>query len=353
MRRPIAAIAVLALLTLAACGGGNNKKDTGAAGTTTTAKAATAPSTVAPGTAPLTGLAADPANLHRPLLIVKIDNAPKARPQAGINQADVVVEEAVEGGVTRFAVMFHSQDADPVGPVRSARTTDIQIATPMHRPLFAYSGTNANFLKLVRAAPLVDLSPDMRPAAYRRQSGRPAPYNLFSATPTLRNGTSGEAPPPLFTYRRSGAAPGTPAASVSLIFTDKVTTSVGWTWDAATGGWRRSEITFKPGSGESTTRTPHLDAAGQQVVAKNVVVQFVEYVDTGERDQSNTAVPEGKLIGEGEAWVLSEGKVVKGRWQRPSVDAVTRFVDAAGQPIEVVPGLTWIELPKPGGATLG
>jgi hypothetical protein len=352
MRRPAPALVIIALLTLAACGGGDKKKDTGAAGTTTTAAPA-APSTVPPGTAPLTGLASDPATLGRPLLIVKIDNAPKARPQAGINQADVVVEEAVEGGVTRFAVMFHSQDADPVGPVRSARTTDIQIATPMHRPLFAYSGTNPNFLKLVRAAPLVDLSPDMRPAAYRRQPGRPAPYNLFSTTATLRNGTSGDAPPPLFTYRRSGEAPGTPAASVSLTFTDKVTTSVAWAWDAAAGGWRRSEITYKPGSGESTTRTPHLDAAGQQVVAKNVVVQFVEYVDTGERDQSNTAVPEGKLIGEGEAWILSEGKVVKGRWQRPSVDQVTRFVDAAGKPVDLVPGLTWIELPKPGGATLG
>jgi hypothetical protein len=138
---------------------------------------------------------------------------------------------------------------------------------------------------------------------------------------------------------------------VSHIFKDKVTTSVAWAWDAGAGGWRRSEITYRPG--ESSTRTPHLDAAGQQVVAKNVVVQFVEYVDTGERDQSNTAVPEGRLIGEGEAWVFTDGKVIKGRWQRPSVDGVTRFVDGDGKPIELTPGLTWLELPKPGGATLG
>jgi hypothetical protein len=146
------------------------------------------------------------------------------------------------------------------------------------------------------------------------------------------------------------AVAGAPAGGVTLLFTGRVTTSVAWAWDAGAGVWRRSEITYRPG--ESSTRTPHLDAAGQQVTAHNVVVQLVDYVDTGERDQSGEPVPEAKLLGQGEAWVLTGGKVVKGRWERTSVDQVTRFLDAAGKPIELTPGTTWLELPKPGGATL-
>src|SRR5687768_6397590 len=124
-RRAICLLLVIAF-TAAACGGGDDEK---AAKKTTTTTAA--PSTTVPlgnGGAPLTGLPrTDEAKLARAALIVKIDNAPKGRPQAGINQADIVVEEGVEGGITRLAVIFHSQDpaADTVGPVRSARTTDI------------------------------------------------------------------------------------------------------------------------------------------------------------------------------------------------------------------------------------
>jgi hypothetical protein len=347
-------LVLAAALVTAACGGGDDDKK--AAAITTTARAggvATAP-TLAAGTAPLTGAPADPANLGRPLLIVKIDNAPKARPQAGINQADVVIEEAVEGGVTRFAVLFHSQDADPIGPVRSARSTDILIATPLHRPLFAYSGTNATFQAQVASAPLVDLGPSARPGAYRRQPGRPAPYNLFSSTAAFRAGNEGQPPPPMFAYRPTGAAAeGEPAGRATVEFRGIVVTSAEWVWDAGAKAWKRSEVTYKPGTNQSTTRTPHVDAAGEQVSAQNVVIQFVPYHDTGQIDQSGEPVPEADLVGEGEAWVLTDGKVVKGRWRRTAPESVTEYLDASGAPIRLTPGRTWVELPKPGSATLG
>ncbi|MGH9004055.1 MAG: DUF3048 domain-containing protein, partial [Acidimicrobiia bacterium] len=103
--------------------------------------------------APLTGLPMDPGRAGRPVLVVKIDNAPKARPQVGLNQADVIFEEGVEGGITRFAVLFHSKDTDLVGPVRSARSTDIALVTPLNHPLFAYSGANDVFKEYVARAP--------------------------------------------------------------------------------------------------------------------------------------------------------------------------------------------------------
>src|SRR5688500_1509935 len=122
------AVAGLCLLA-AACGGGGKKKE--AASTTTQPAPA-----VDANANPLTGLPRDPAAPTRAALVVKIDNAPKALPQAGINDADVVVEEGVEGGVTRFATLFHSKDAASVGPVRSARSTDLLYAQQVGRPLF-------------------------------------------------------------------------------------------------------------------------------------------------------------------------------------------------------------------------
>src|SRR5687768_5936873 len=130
-RRLAVAVSVAALLT-AACGGDKKKEEvvTPPPLDPTTTSTTAPPARVGTG-ARLTGLAADPAKLARPALIVKLDNAPKGQPQAGILQADVVVEEGVEGGITRFAAIFHSQDSEEVGPVRSARSADIAIASEL------------------------------------------------------------------------------------------------------------------------------------------------------------------------------------------------------------------------------
>src|SRR5688500_1100575 len=242
-RRRITCLLLVVAFAAAACGGGGDDEKAAKKTTTTTAT----PSTTAPlgnGGAPLTGLPrTDEAKLARAAMIVKIDNAPKGRPQAGINQADVVVEEGVEGGITRLAVIFHSQDpaADTVGPVRSARTTDIFVAAPMNRPLFAWSGANADFAKLVREAPLVDVGISAKPGPYRRERGRPALYNLFASFSGLHaDSAGGGAPPALFAYRAEGeAAAGESAAKAHVQWKDKVRTDVDWTWDAASGTWKR------------------------------------------------------------------------------------------------------------------
>ncbi|HEX6421121.1 MAG TPA: DUF3048 domain-containing protein, partial [Acidimicrobiales bacterium] len=107
----------------------------------------TAPTTTEPpaDVAPLTGLTGDfDGRLDRPALFVKIDNVEEARPPAGLDRADIVIEEQVEGNLSRLAAVFHSTDADPVGPVRSTRTTDIELASLFGRPLFASSGGNAS-----------------------------------------------------------------------------------------------------------------------------------------------------------------------------------------------------------------
>jgi hypothetical protein len=337
-RAAVAAAVLLALLG-AVCGGGG-KKDEAASRTTSSTESTTPPPTVAANANPLTGLPIDPALPARAALIVKIDNAPKARPQAGINEADVVVEEGVEGGVTRFATLFHSHDAASVGPVRSARSTDLLYAQQLGRPLFSYSGANAVFADLVRKAPLVDVGVGRLPGIYHRQPGRAAPYNLFSDTRAMFAAATKDnwtPPPALFNYRAAGEAPpeasSEPARRVQAVWKLNITTTVVYAWDEASKTFRRT-----------TDGAPHLDAAGQQVAPENVVFQVVGYKNTGLVDRSGAAVPEAELIGEGEAWVLTAGRLVKGRWSRPGEGQTTTYSLPSGEPIKLTPGRTWVEL---------
>lgn len=345
-RSPLLVLIAVLSLGLAACGGGDDDKKV--ASTTTTAAGPPTTRTGEAGlpadAAPLTALTQPDAGLRqRVALVVKIDNAPQGRPQSGLNQADIVYVVMVEGGVTRLAAVFQSTDADPVGPVRSARSTDIGFLSALNRPLFAYAGTNADTQKAVAAAPLVDLSSG---PGYRRESKRPAPYNLFSSTAALfgRGPKDAGPPPPQFTYRPANAplasAGAAPAARANVTYKRNVTTTIDYEWNGS--GWARKQ-----------NGTPHVDTAGTQVAPPNVVMQFVTYKDSGLVDRSNAGVPEGQLIGDGEAWVLSDGKIVKGKWAKASPTEVTRFTDAAGAPIPLTPGRTWIELAQPGTATAG
>jgi hypothetical protein len=342
------AASVLGLLALAtaSCGGGHKTAKTT---TTTTAAPTTTSSTGLPAdAAPLTGLSEDAAHRSRPALVVKLDNAPSARPQAGLNQADIVIEEKVEDGVTRFFSIFQSQDADPVAPVRSARSTDIALVTPLNHPLFAYAGANAAFQQLVNGAPLVDVGINKQPGEYRRDPKRPAaPYNLTTSTAALyRHAPAGaQPPPPLFTYRVASASVSSAgAAKVAGLHIEfkgvHITTVVDWAWDPALQVFRRNEA-----------GSAHVDATGKQITARNLVVEFVDYVATNQVDTSGTIVPEGKVVGTGEAWVLTGGMLVKGTWSKPSNEAVTAYTDSAGSPIALAPGPTWLELPPPGTAT--
>jgi hypothetical protein len=275
--------------------------------------------------------------------VVKIDNAPAARPQMGLNQADVVFVEQVEGGTTRFAAVFHSEDAARLGPVRSARSTDIGIMSALGRPLFAYSGANKVFKDQVKRAPLVDVGVDQYPAKYQRERSRPAPHNLVSTTASLFGlaPSGATAPPPFFLYRDADTpARGAGAVPVGHLHVDWPSRSFSADYDWDRPVWRRTQ------GGKS-----HLDAAGYQVAPANVIVQFVTYRDTGLVDPSGSPVPEAQVVGEGDAWVLTGGMLIPARWSKPQAGSVTRYVDANGADIRLAPGRTWVELAPPGRAS--
>jgi hypothetical protein len=346
------AFALAAAAAVAACSGSGGHHLGALAGsrkatTTTDSSTTTAPTTTTAASAPrwpLTGMPlTDPVGARRPALIVKIDNAPRARPQIGLLQADIVVEEQVEGGVTRFAAIFQSQVAGLLGPVRSARSTDIALVADLNHPLFAYSGANARFLQLVHNAPLIDVGYDAAPAIYGRNYQRPSPYNLFTTGAALfaRAPAGASAPGPLLNYRSVGQPPAdpgqAPAAHALIHFSGFAAPSVGYDWDPARGLWLRSQ------DGQ-----PHLMVGGGQIAPANVIIQFITYIPTGLVDQAHTPVYQGQLIGSGAAWILTGGTVVKGHWTRANAAAVTTYTDALGNPVLLTPGQTWIELPAIG-----
>ena len=301
-----------------------------------------APSTTAPPPPlfALTGLASNGANLSRPALVVKIENHPASRPQLGLDAADVVYEEQVEGGLTRFVAVFQSRDAE-VGPVRSVRPSDGEIVWPL-RPLFAYAGGTDRIVPMLHKAPVTDVGVDAQPDAYYRRANRQIPHNLYSSTQALYRAAkrAGAAPVPLFTYSDPKLAT-PPAGSVPV---KHLTVAVGdqWTnydWDAAGHGWKRSH-----------DAAPHTVESGAQLAPTNVVVQFVEYkASVGDTDAAKAQVFAIGVVGQGEAWVLSEGRLVKGRWSKPTPESVTMFTDATGAPMSVAPGSTWVELVPVGG----
>jgi hypothetical protein len=338
-------VALGVVLVAAGCGSSAKTATSTTVTPPTTARSApTTASTVPPTTsttkvavpaAPLTGLPQpDSAALNRSAVVVKIDNVDQARPQTGVTEADVVYEEMVEGGLTRLAAIFQTNLPDPVGPIRSGRTTDEGIIDDLNYPVFVYSGANTDFLAELAQQPVVNVNADTHGSLFFRGGTHPAPHNYFAnATDLAALAIPGKGgPPALFDYRSGEQAPNagaTPTGSASINFPSAQAT---WTWQAKTGTWLRAQ-----------NGTPDVDVAGTQISAANVVVQSIPYV-TALTEVGGTIIPEGEQVGTGKAWILTNGSMVQATWTRPSLTSVATYKDSAGNPILLTPGQTWVEL---------
>jgi Protein of unknown function (DUF3048) N-terminal domain/Protein of unknown function (DUF3048) C-terminal domain len=310
-------------LAASACGAGDVAAKAQAEPSTTTTTAVPIPD------APLTGLP-DPTGVAqgRSALSVKIENTPEARPQSGLDQADIVYEEVVDGGITRFWAVFDSAAPENIGPVRSVRAMDPGIVSPLHG-VVAYSGGTEDNVALIRKAPVVWVDENNAGDAFFREPTRDAPHNLYARSALLwQRGGQPVPPTPMFSYLPKGASfVGEPIASLHANFDQGY--DVTYTWDAITSGWKRLQRTNEPFMATGAPGTPDV-----QVAPTNVIVQFVSYAGAGE----------GNLYGEGDAWVFSNGQLARGRWSRVYPEVATQFFDAAAQPLKLPPGRTWVEL---------
>jgi hypothetical protein len=332
-RAPLALLGLAALAASACSGSGGDKAGAATPAGTPDVTAVAGGAVSQPVVAPLTGVLDESgATARRPALSVKIDNAPKARPQAGLDVADLVFEEVVEGGVTRFIAVFHSAAPDEAGPVRSVRPMDPKIVSALGG-LVAYSGGIPEYVSLMRKAPVGDVNIDVATSAYRWARERPKPHNLMVHPNELwprAEGRHSDPPPAQFEYRSPGEAFGE-ADATSLRIPYSNFASAAYTWDAGSGTWKRSQ-----------DGAAHMAASGAQIAPHNLVVQFVSTRKLGKVDASGHAVNESIVTGEGEAWVLSGGRVAKGHWSKPNDTAPTRYTDAAGNPVKLSPGRTWV-----------
>jgi hypothetical protein len=301
---------------------------------TSSPKPATSNEAAAAPVCPLTGLPqAGNQRADRVALAVKIDNIAPALPQAGLNKADVVIEELVEGGLTRLMAIFQCDKASEVGPIRSARISDADLLALLHGSVLGYSGANAKDMPPIYAhSGAALIAYDNKPQYFQLSSSRPAPHNVFSSTTTLLNAglelkPKLRAPRPMFSYG--------PLASAA-----RKARSVYMSWPAASAMWTWSKDAWLRTQGGR----PDLLTNGSQVSATNVVILNVDIASTGLHDVLGNPSPLDVTIGSNQAWVLRDGKMVRGKWTRKTRDDQFSLTDRHGQTIALQPGRTWIEL---------
>ncbi|HEV7948254.1 MAG TPA: DUF3048 domain-containing protein [Glaciihabitans sp.] len=281
--------------------------------------------------APLTGRADTRGAVSSASISAKIDNHPAARPQAALQLSDIVFEELVEGGMTRYLAVWQSQIPVELGPVRSIRPMDPDIISSFGG-IIAYSGGQDRFVAMMQDTAVVNAvhgQPDTEDTFYR-SADRSAPHNVMVlAQEVLAEHGDLAAPAQQFTYAASAApasasAAGAATAALSLAFSDS--SQRGWTWDATTLGWSRSQ-----------DGVADLDTDGISISATNVVTLRVPVTVSED-------IPKSELIGSGEAWVSSGGFTVHATWSKSTATEPFVLTDDAGAPIRLEPGNTWVEL---------
>lgn len=291
----------------------------------------TTPSSSPPSTPP-TG------PLSGPALAVKIDNTATSHPHIGMDRADVVYVEPVEGGLTRLLAVFSSTMPKEVGPVRSARESDLAILGNYGPIAFAYSGASSYTSRLLDKGTQVNVSYAASSKGFRREKSRPAPYNVVGDPKALLARAEGSVRPkdPGFAFGPVPAG-GTAATSVAVRWP---AARVSFAWDP-----RRKQYLL------STDGKPDVDPRGKQHGAATVVVQEVETRPSRNRDVRGAATPVVRLTGTGTVTVVRGGKAWQGAWSRGSLTAATSFTGSAGGTLTMDPaGPVWVLLVAPGQA---
>ena len=293
--------------------------------TTTTTTLPPTTTTIDPGPpAPLTGLTGDVS--EQQVVIAKLSNAEKGRPQVGISEADLVMEVLVEGGIGRWLAVFQTSYPETVGPLRSLREVDPKLVAPFDARVLSSGGQWAIRAALGRVA---SDEGDGRIDGYYRDPSRPAVYDMMFDLDDLPASGWEEPVPALleFDTRPPGLSVSAEEIDVRMSGLNRLV------WDFDHGRYHRTQ------GGEDS-----VDSEGVQITADTVVVITVRQVSTGRVDAAGSAVPDFEVVGSGPALVFRNGMVFEGEWERATEDDFFSFVDAAGDSIPLMPGRTWIHV---------
>ncbi|MET9086487.1 DUF3048 domain-containing protein [Streptomyces sp. NPDC004237] len=266
------------------------------------------------------------------VLAVKIDNVSAARPQTGLDSADVVYAEQVEGGLSRLMAVYATKLPKVIGPVRSARESDLELLRQFDHPTLAFSGAQRRLLPLIDKAPLLPETPGRKSDAFYRGTDHPAPHNLYLRAAELLPETPGRAA--LTTGFRYGPAPagGTVTAARTVRFPAARFT---FTWSADRHRWL-----------VSMDGTPARTRSGTRLAAATVVVQYVRVTPSTYHDVLGNYTPYTETVGTGKAEVLRDGRSFETTWSRPAATDGTTFTGADGGPVDFADGQVWVVFAK-------
>jgi hypothetical protein len=280
----------------------------------------------------------DKATRH-PLAVI-IENHPDARPQSGLDKATLVYEAITEGGITRFMAIYGPQDADEVGPIRSARLFFMDWLKE-YDAFFAHAGGNEDALANIDNYNIKDI-PHTEPYYKRDYKGRSvaSEHTLYSSVSQLyalaqKNGFDiSKSSYTALKFKADG--PADPAGKGATIDFSSPSYKVDWKFDTATNSYLRQMA----GSAHNDRVT------GKQLSVKNIIIQTVSrtYQPTGSYGSSNYVF---KDIGEGNGYVLLDGKVIKANWKKKDLNSRTTYYDETGAEIKFNPGNTWYEIVPP------
>ncbi|HEX4685316.1 MAG TPA: DUF3048 domain-containing protein [Nocardioides sp.] len=278
---------------------------------------------------PMTGLKVPDgktSSLDHPVLVAKMDNTGSSQPQVGLSKADMVVEELVEGGLTRLAAFYYSDIPANVGPIRSMRASDIDVVSPVHASMVT-SGAAPKTIALIHAAHIPFYGEGSK--GMYRSTQRLAPYNLFvhmnQVATTAK--TKAKTPPDYLQWGTDNELPkGVKAGTINAQFSGGHTTQ----WKFINGSYHNLN-----------SNAP----AGDQFPATNVLVLRVREGDAGYLDPAGNHVPKTLLVGKGNALLFHDGRMVAGTWQKgKKADSQITLTTKKGQKLTVPAGHTWIEL---------
>jgi len=275
----------------------------------------------------------------RPAIAIKIENSVDARPQTGLEDADMVWEEMVEGGIPRYVAVYHSVIPEEVGPIRSVRPMDPAIAAPL-RGLMAFSGGQGQFVSRVSSSKMQIVSADRGDPGFYRVDWRYAPHNTYgNPAKMLKHADKRhqDPPEPQFVMAASAEEASAVTAGTEVEAVDVQISSGSrplWEWDADGAVWNRFE-----GSNKA------MNAKEEQLTATNVIGLMVEVGTAPGRDPAGNPIPETYLTKKkGKGFIASGGKVLEVKWSKGKLRSPVVLTDKAGNEVTLVPGRTWIEL---------
>ncbi len=292
-----------------------------------------------PSLCPLTHLPAPGGHVpNRPALAVKIGNEPNgARPQSGLNEADIVYDTPAEGFIMRYVAVYQCHGAAAIGPTRSVRWVDWHILAAFGHPILAFAGginPDVNTVESLGWLKPADLLTSASGAAYRT-TNRVPPDNLYTSTAKLWALFPHDTTPPPPVFQFGGALPAAAQATSTAQINFSPGTDVKWEWQAAAGDWLHTYA----GSPDIDTLT------NKPVTTDNIIIQIVHYhFGPYQESPGSTGDVESQLVGSGKGWVLRDGKRIAVTWHRPSPSSPTTFTDAAGKKVTLTPGRSWVEI---------